>query len=240
MCTARCGVSTDSERCPVHVRPQIQVQVAQGQVQRVQVQLLQCLTGGALIAGVGVVAAEERAHFILQLVLVPFMAFTADGLAMGITEVSSLQEHQQLGPQDEPFQSGALWSITAHFGLPALWIMFADVDREAVVGDVGQHLKNASHTLNTSEAHHISGHHALSLHGLQTMRGLVTQHVHVADAFQLTLIHAIVVNVMGHPVGHHHCHDDSWQELNALCALHHKNHEGNGRTEDTAEHASGC
>ena len=38
---------------------------------------------------------------------------------------------------------------------------------------------------------------------------------------QLGLIHAVLMNELGNPVGTDHCNDDPKQEVNAPCPLHH-------------------
>lgn len=53
---------------------------------------------------------------------------------------------------------------------------------------------------------------------------LVPQEVQVTNTLQLALINAVMVDVVCHPVGHHHAQDDAKHELNAARALDHQHH----------------
>jgi len=57
--------------------------------------------------------------------------------------------------------------------------------------------------------------------GSAPVRRLVPQHVEIADALQLTLVHAVAVYVVSHPVTDHDADDDAKHVLDATRTLAH-------------------
>jgi len=90
---------------------------------------------------------------------------------------------------------------------------------EAVVRGAPQRLQHPRHALDGAKPLDIRRHDRIDGDGVQPVGRLVPQHVHRADALQLRLVHAVVVDVVRHPVGHDDRQHDAEEELDACARI---------------------